>query len=67
MPIANKMIGGKQGQKGKSPRLYRGYKRDSTHEQERNGNKNEVRTQHQSLGNGEKYEQWCEEHSAQEN
>jgi len=57
MPIADKMIGGKRGQKGKSPRLYLGYKRNSTHEQERNGNKNEVRTQHQSLDNGKKYQQ----------
>ena len=55
-----------KGKEGKSPRIDLGYKRNSTHEQGRNRNKNQ-RTLHQSLDNGEKHKKWCEEHSTQEN
>ena len=56
-----------KGKEGKSPRINLGYKRNNTHEQGRNKNKNERRTQHQSLDNGEKHQQWCEDYSTQEN
>jgi len=46
------------GKEGKSPRLDLRYKRNSTHEYERNT---------KSLDNGEKHQQWCEEHNTQKN